>query len=281
MGKIAVVDSGSTKSDWVVFDDKTEERFVSEGMNPRVRSLSELQDIGEKAIPERIAENVSEIHFYGTACSAKENIEKVQKALQSVFQNAGKVVVDHDLMGAARATCGSDRGITVILGTGSNSCSFDGNQIIDNVKSLGYYMGDEGSATHIAKLLVQGYFYREMPANEKKAFEAFTDTQSLIERVYASSKPNFELAKLAEFVPQQNGSEYVQDLVRKSFEEFVSRQLSHYKNFSSSVRSIGSVAFYNRKILSEVLNKYGFQLDKAVQKPIDELVKYHRNEANQ
>ncbi|KAB1064056.1 BadF/BadG/BcrA/BcrD ATPase family protein [Salibacter halophilus] len=281
MGKIAVVDSGSTKSDWVVFDDNTEERYVSEGMNPRVRTLIELQDIGKKAIPREIAENVSEIYFYGTACSAKENIKKVESALQSVFRNAGKVVVDHDLMGAARATCGSDRGITVILGTGSNSCLFDGNQIVDNVKSLGYYMGDEGSATHIAKLLVQGYFYREMPRAEKAAFEKFTDTQSLIERVYASSKPNFELAMLAGFVAQQDGSEYVQSIVKSSFEEFVSRQLGHYKNFSSSVRSIGSVAFYNRKILSEVLNEYGFQLDKAVQKPIDELVKYHRNEANQ
>lgn len=281
MGKIAVVDSGSTKSNWVVFDDKTEERFNSQGMNPRVRSLSELQNIGENAIPGDIANKITEIYFYGTACSAKENIEKVKKALQSVFQNAGKVVVDHDLMGAARATCGSDRGITVILGTGSNSCSFDGNKIIDNVKSLGYYMGDEGSATHIAKLLVQGYFYREMPADEKRAFETFTDDQNLIERVYASSKPNFELAKLAQFVAQQSGSEYVQSIVRKSFEEFVSRQLVHYSNFSSSVRSIGSVAYYNRTILSEVLNKYGFQLDKAVQKPIDELVKYHRNEANQ
>ena len=185
--------------------------------------------------------------------------------------------VEHDLLGAARALLGDDPGIACILGTGSNTCAYDGKKIVDNVQNLAFILGDEGSASHIGKRIMRSYFYREMP---EELAESFKETypqpeREIINGVYAEGA-NVYLASFARFAGQHKEHPFIHYLVSDALEEFVERHvIKYYDYLKFPVCSVGSVAYFWRHILRKELNRKGLRIGKIIQKPIDSMIEYH------
>jgi N-acetylglucosamine kinase-like BadF-type ATPase len=201
----------------------------------------------------------------------------VQKAIEKAFPDA-KVKVDHDLMGAAVATCGDKPGIACILGTGSNSCLFDGKKILDNVPSLGFILGDEGSGAHLGRKLLQAYYYREFPADlaEKIRKEYDMDKQTVLNHVYDEPMPSQYVATFARFISDNNEHPFIHELLYAGFKEFLERLVIKYEGSRElPVHFIGSIAQLNQEILQEVMDELGLKPGIILKSPMDGLIKYH------
>ena len=275
---IAIVDSGSTKADW---------RFVAKGastiekntpgFNPFIHAseaiFKTLQEAFHAEIP---TQKVTQVFYYGAGCSDDYRCEIVANALKELFTNA-VITVYHDLLGAARATCKKEAGIACILGTGSNSCLYDGQRITDNVTNLGHIIGDEGSGYHLGKKLIQAYFYREFPDEIKTAFERQfpANPREIISNIYAGAA-NVYLSSFATFVGQFKDHDFIKNLVKDAFSEFLVRHVFKYQNYKDLPISFnGSIAFHFQDLLKEVLVDQGLRLGVIIQKPIERLVEFH------
>lgn len=279
---IIVADSGSTKADWAVLKkDNTHQIMVTMGFNPVYHKEQIIFDEASKAFENTIeTKEVEALYYYGTGCWDVEKKSVVAKALQRIFPNAS-IQVDHDLLGAARAACGNKPGIACIIGTGSNSCQFDGYHIEDNVTNLGYFIGDEGSGSHLGKELVKAYFYRELPKELLYEFEQkYTGGKAeILENVYRKSTPNVYLATFTRFLGEHKSHPYLQKLIYKCFEEFIDRHVRKYKShLSLPVSFIGSVAFHFKEFLEAILQERSMIVGNFVRKPIDSLVEFHTND---
>jgi len=278
-----VADSGSTKTDWVLFsntglDSKT---INTMGFNPIYHTSSLIGDTVLEAFQkEQIDRNkIDEVFYYGTAIWDAPKALIVEKGLQVAFPNA-KIEVKHDLLGAARATCGNDAGISCIIGTGSNTCMYDGEKIIDNVTNLGYFLGDEGSGAHLGKKLVRAYFYRELPLELRESLEKIVPggKSEFLENIYGpGATPNVYLASLTKFMGEHNDHFYIHKLVYSSFSEFIDRHVRKYPgHLSLPVHFIGSVAYHFQDFLKTILAERAMNPGVFLKKPIDNLVDYHR-----
>lgn len=275
-----IVDSGSTKADWRVVNGEQVQEVSSIGLNPVFRTVEFIRDEAAQAFSEAgvEVEKAKEVYFYGAGCWDRERKQKIADGLQPVFANA-KIHVYHDLLGAARAVCGKEAGIACILGTGSNSCLYDGEEVTDNVTNLSYLLGDEGSGTHLGKKLIRAYFYRELPKDLVKTFdERFPGgTDAILNRIYGKETPNVYLASFTKYLADHVDHIFVQRLIYSSFEEFVDRHVRKYKNhISLPVSFIGSIAYHFRNIMQVVLEERAMTMGNFIQKPIDELVEFHR-----
>lgn len=276
---IAIIDSGSTKADWkFIRQNEYPVSLSTMGFNPYYHDKTIiLPKLGE-AFDEKIdAAEVSKIYFYGAGCSDPVRNATMEQALGAYFHNA-KVKVEHDILAAAKATCGDHPGISCILGTGSNSCLYDGEKIIDNVPNLAYILGDEGSGGHLGKLLIQGYFYREFPEDIRFEFEEEygNDHQVFLDHIYTKPGANVYLASFSRFLSNRKDHMYIQNLVRKAFSLFIERHVRKYKNHNHlPIHFIGSVAYHFADILKMVLEERNLQMGIVIKKPIDNLVKYH------
>ncbi len=279
---IIVADSGSTKADWAVVNgEESHQLFVTMGFNPVYHKEELIYDEAFKAFDNAIETNeVEALYYYGTGCWDLEKKSVVAKAMHKIFPNAS-IKVDHDLLGAARAACGNEPGIACILGTGSNSCSFDGYDIQDNVTNLGYFIGDEGSGSCLGKELVKAYFYRELPKELLYEFEQKHPggKAEILENVYRKSTPNVYLATFTRFLGEHKDHPFIQKLIYRSFEEFIDRHVRKYKShLSLPVSFIGSVAFHFREFLETILQERSMIVGKFVRKPIDSLVDFHKGQ---
>ena len=280
---IVVADSGSTKTDWVFTGRDGMRREISTaGFNPVLQDehsvFSALQGPfdGLDLLPK-----VRQVFFYGSGCWDEKRSSVIVRAIQPYFSNA-VIVVEHDLLGAAKATCGSEPGIACILGTGSNSCLFDGKQIIDNVTNLGYLLGDEGSGTHIGKMLVRAYFYRELPEDlARDMLELFPAGKTdILDKIYGSGRPNLFLASFSEWVGDRISHPYIQDLIKRSFGKFLDRHVLKYNGHEHlPIHFVGSLSHHFRKQLSECCAERKLHIGKIIPKPIDELVVFHTSPA--
>lgn len=275
-----ICDSGSTKADWVIISNNEKIYSCStKGINPVFHDGDFIRNELSREIVSTIeVRAVEEIHFYGAGCW-DANLKGIVKAgLQSIFVNAN-VFVDHDLLGAARAACGANPGIACILGTGSNSCLYDGDKVIDNVKNLGYLVGDEGSGSYIGKELLRCYFYRELPEELAEKFEKLVPggKSEVLDKIYnAPGTPNVYLASFSKFLSDNKDHFFIQKLVSEAFEVFINRHVCKYEgHLSLPINFIGSVAFHYSNILKNVLNKKQMTMGSIVQKPIDSLVEFH------
>lgn len=276
---ILVADCGATKADWALADnDGTVKVVHTRGFNPVVHPPELLR--GEVAL---LANDLlssaqpSRIYYYGAGCWDLRRKGVVSQELSLVWPEA-EVIIMHDLLGAARATCGDRPGIACILGTGSNTCLYDGNDVIDNVTNLGYLLGDEGSGSYLGKQLLRAYFYRELDATLQEAFEEYAELnrQTVLDKVYESDTPNVYLASYTKFLGQHLQHPLVQRIVFNGFAEFIDRHVRKYRgHLGLPIHFIGSIAFYFKDILSVVLAERDMQLGKFIQKPIDELIKFH------
>lgn len=280
---IVICDCGSTKADWMFVDeDSSSKIYQTKGFNPYFQNEDWIENELKTNLLNQVSiKDVTEVHFYGAGCSDPQRCQIVDTALNRIFTNA-KVVVDHDLLAAARALCGREAGIAVIIGTGSNTCLYDGESIIDNVFNLGYLLGDEGSGSNLGKSLLKGFFYREMPADLEEAFISLfgSDKKVILDKVYKESA-NVYLASYAKFVNDHKYHIYIKKLVMDAFGELIKRHILKYDGANQlPVHFVGSIAYHFSDILQLTLDEYNLKMGKVIKKPIDDLKYYHLNHNN-
>ena len=279
---LLVADSGSTKADWTFIDDNGGRTDVNTiGLNPNLHTTPEIRNVIESVAPDTIpGRKVKQIYYYGTGIWDHSRAEKIANVLREAFGNA-EIYVEHDLLGAARAACKDEAGIACILGTGSNTCLYDGVKVVDNVTNLGWLLGDEGSGVDLGKRLIRGYSYRELPEADRTHFEECTNhnRMSIGDGLYGTGNPNRFLASFSPFIHDNIDRPAIRKLVEDSFTEFFHRHVLKYDNAKSlPVSFIGSIAFHYQKILRQVCNDLDLECRNIKQKPIDALVDYHKDQ---
>ena len=279
---ILVADSGSTKCDWVLLDGENRVAELSTmGFNPFYHDVDFIVDaLRKEAVFVSNSQNVSAIHFYGAGCSSPERNETIEEALTAVFARA-KIHVGHDVLGAAIAACQGKTGIACILGTGSNSCYFDGNKTSEVLPSLGYILGDEGSGAWFGKQLLTDYLYKESipSALKNELLSKGFEKSSILENVYMKPHANVYLASFMKIIANHRETEYVQNLIGSGMKAFLERHVCCFDNYKEVPTSfVGSVAFHFQDILKIECDKLGIQFGNVVQKPIDGLVAFHNTD---
>ncbi len=280
---IVVVDSGSTKADWQIVRESGIENLHTHGVNPVFLSEADIyQTLAPAFEAHEASQKAQAVFFYGAGCWDEGRCSKIQHALQRLFPNA-EVSVEHDLLGAARATCGNDPGIACIIGTGSNSCLYDGQHVTDNVTNLGYLLGDEGSGTWLGKSLIRAYFYREMPPDIRASFEARYPggEKAILDNIYESEEtPNVYLASFTRFFSENREHLFIQKLLYDAFAVFIDHHVRKYAgHIHLPVHFIGSVAFFFQDVLRVVLAERAMKPGIFIQKPIDNLTAFHAGQS--
>ena len=282
---ILIVDSGSTKTDWVVADGgKVSLRVETPGMNPVHMSEEELAEVVGNFVAQSSdrSDRLSQVFFYGAGCIAPF-AEKVERVLAAHFAGS-EIHVESDLLGAARAVCGHEPGIACILGTGSNSCYYDGERIVDNVPPLGYILGDEGSGTHLGRRFLNALFKGELPPSLRDRYlaESSLTYADVIRKVYREPLANRFLASCSLFIGKslsdkeldENVREKLYGIVAACFEEFFQKNVSRYQS-GLPVGAIGSIAHHYEPIFRAVAGRLGYQVGTVAKSPMDGLLRYH------
>jgi glucosamine kinase len=273
-----VCDSGSTKADWAIIkNDGSREIISTIGFNPFYQdSMFIANELRKEFVHKVEVKDVERVYYYGTGIHDKHRANIVKIGLQEIMPNAG-ITVEHDLLASARATCKDQPGIACIIGTGSNTCLYDGKRIIDNVNNLGFLAGDEGSGAYIGKKLIQSYFYRELPQDLAVSFEKKypEGTTAIKDKIYGDN-PNVYLASFTRFLSEHKDHFYVQKLLYFSFEELINRHVRKYAGHNEiPIHFVGSIAFYFEEILKICLIEKGMTLGVVIKKPIESLVDFH------
>lgn len=276
---ILLADSGSTKTDWgLVENGKLVKRLRTSGMNPFQMSEEAItEEIKTHLVPELPGTVLDEVHFYGAGCT-KEKQPIVERALRANLTINGECEVASDMLGAARGICGHKPGIACILGTGSNSCSYDGKNLVKNVSPLGFILGDEGSGAVLGKLLVGDVLKNQMPeAITKRFLEKYKLTSAeIIDRVYRQPKPNTFLASFVPFLEENIDELKIYNLVKESFRSFLRRNVMQYDGWQTlPIGFNGSIAKIYKKPLLEALEEEGMHLGRIIQAPMEAMVEYH------
>jgi glucosamine kinase len=281
---ILIADSGSTKTDWRLIDEHQQiHQYATQGINPYFQNEKEISRIVQQELLPQLKngmqESKSEIHFYGAGCGSTLKKKSVEAALTLLFP-ASTIEVNTDLLGAARALCEDKPGIAAILGTGSNTCYYDGLNIMENHASLGYILGDEGSGAHIGKLFIQAYLNKDLPETIALRFEErFKLTKDIIlDNIYRQPMPNRFLASFSKFIYQNLKEQFLVDLVANSFNEFFDKHILKYEHGYLKLNCVGSVAFYYSNILRAVALNKGVHVGKIIETPIAGLTLYHLKE---
>jgi len=271
-----IIDAGSTKMEWILMDgNEVKSRFQTEGFNP---NYSNRQCLVETCRGASLPNEIQSIYYYGTGCGNEQNCQIIKTVFQNYFPNA-EIHVTHDLMAACHALLGHEKGIACILGTGSNSCLYDGENIIEKAVSLGYLVGDEGSGMHIGKEVVRAYFYGFMPEDLRQQFDAeyHLEPKVFIHRLYHEGQPSRYLASFAKFAGENQTHPFIHDLVKNCFESFVETFVLRYDCFNSlKISFIGSVAFHFQDILKDCLSEQGLTMGEIMKAPAEGLVKYYQ-----
>ena len=279
---ILIADSGSTKTNWCVAEKGIQlQLFHTSGMNPYFQSEEEIYDrLTEELFPklETDKKDIEAVYFYGAGC-AFEKIDVVKRAIIKQMNNA-TVEVYSDLLAAARGLCGRKAGIACILGTGSNSCFYDGQHIVKNVSPLGFILGDEGGGAVLGKLLVGDLLKGMISAELKDKFlQQYNLTPAqIIDRVYRQPFPNRFLAGLSPFLAENIHEPMIHSLVLNSFKSFIERNVKKYDYETWPVHFAGSTAYYYRDILVEAASLTGIRISKITQSPLNGLVAFHFTE---
>jgi glucosamine kinase len=278
---ILIADSGSTKTDWKIISGKTTTHSLqTKGLNPLLTPESELQEIISLYFGDlENVNNIENVFFYGAGCSGENEIIKLKKIIQNIFVRA-HIEVQSDMLAAARATCKNKTGIACILGTGSNSCLYDGKIIAEQIPSLGFILGDEGSGSYLGKLIIKKYFYKELPFDLEVLFKSKfqLSREALLNNVYKQPNANVFLAGFASFYSENKTHPFIQQLIFQAFDEFFKAHIVKYTNYTKyPVHFVGSIGATFNDILLEVANKNQTQLGLCIKQPIDELVEYHVN----
>jgi N-acetylglucosamine kinase-like BadF-type ATPase len=276
---LLVADSGSTKTEWCLTDNGIElMRCRTAGINPFLQSTASVsQTIQAELLPFMQGKSPVAIYFYGAGCSSSDRIKIVAEAISEHFKDAD-ISVEHDLLAAARALCGTSEGMAAILGTGSNSCVFDGSCIVENNPSLGYVLGDEGSGGYMGMRLIRDYLNRDLPADLNEMFMSayHLSKDDVLVKVYKQPFANRFFASFVPFIKSHLGNPYVNRLAADSMDAFFDKHICKYDRHSQlPLHSVGSVGFYFSDFFMEAAERRKIKVGKIIQSPLDELVKYH------
>lgn len=275
---ILIADSGSTKTEWrELTDGKAGKSYISTGLNPFFLKSDDIVSLLGKEMSEVEGMPVSQIYFYGTGCSNPAKIEIISIALKKFF-GAAELFVGSDLLGAARSLCQNEAGIACIIGTGSNSCYYDGQKIVSNVSPLGYILGDEGGGAVIGRKLVAGVLKKQLPGIViENFFRAYPMSASeILDSVYNMPFPNRFLGQFARFIAENIHVPELQAIITSSFDEFLIRNVLQYPEARKfPVHFTGSIAWHFRPFLEELLIKYRLQPGIFSLTPMENLVRYH------
>jgi N-acetylglucosamine kinase-like BadF-type ATPase len=277
---ILIADSGGSKTDWrLIFKDGSIDQASAPGFNPYYQPIEDLRkNVQEILLPKiKNGETVEHIYFYGAGVSSVKNQLTIKSAFLEFFPEA-QIEIGWDLLAAARALCGTEPGIACIMGTGSNSCLYDGKNIIDNVANLGWILADEGSGAIIGRKFLVDYLRKKLPAKLAEQFHArFPLTrEEFLEKVYQQEKPSAFLASFCKFIFQHLKEPYCYDLIYSSFAEFYENNVMKYENYQNlKVHFTGSIAFYFSDILRQVANDKGITVKNILEGPIAGLTLYH------
>lgn len=278
---ILIADGGSTKCDWILLDKKGEQVFKTrtKGLNPAVFPEAMLeQRIEENPELQEVKSKVDKIHFYGAGCGTETPRKLLQDIIANFFTNASEVLVKEDMVAAVYAAT-SEPGIVCILGTGSNSCYFDGENIEMAVQSLGYVLMDEASGNYFGKRLLRDYYYKRMPPDIAKKFESTynLDSDEIKKNLYRKENPNTYLASFAEFIFSNDRNGYFYKLVHEGIQEFIHTRVLCFKEAQNvPIHFIGTIAYFSEDIIRVVAQPYHLEIGNIVRRPIDGIVEYYR-----
>jgi len=276
---LVIADSGSTKCDWrFVAEDKSFKDYSTIGINPYFHNEEVIEnELRKNEELTRFADRVKALFFYGAGCSSSELKRIAEQGLARVFPNA-RIYVDHDLVAAAFSVYEDDPCIACILGTGSNSCHFDGDIVREEVPALAYILGDEGSGSYFGKKLLSDFLYKRLP---KPIHEALIDQYGLtkdiiIDRVYMKPHANVFLASFMRFISSFKSEPYIRDMIMEGIGRFMDIHVTCFRDFERvKTHFIGSVAYYHEDILRQAAEMRNIQVGKIIKKPIDGLYDYH------
>ena len=273
-----IADSGSTKTEWCLLKNTKKTLFTTQGMSPYFVNASQVEEIMLKEVfPFLIRTKVDEVFFYGTGCKNPANKKLFKNVFTKLFAGA-QVEIDNDLSGAAKALCGDEKGIACILGTGSNSCYYNGKRIVKNSPGLGFILGDEGSGAYLGKKVIQHYLYNIFDEDLRARFDAkfvTTDTE-IIESVYKKPLPNRYLASFATFLAENRGHYMIENIIEDGINDFFYTHIISYKESPKMpVHFTGGVAFGFQEVVKQLCLNYGLQPGTFLRSPMEGLVKYH------
>lgn len=278
---ILIVDSGSTKTDWFFCSNASDLKTVkTQGINPCHQSSAEIDNIIRvELLPYTegiVLQDITEVFYYGAGCATESICAQMAGILKEFFTQAS-INVDSDMLGAARALCGHSEGIACVLGTGSNSCLYNGKEIVDQVPSLGYILGDEGSSAAIGRRLISDCLKRQLPETVSREFmERYSLTKEIIiENVYRKSLPNRYIAGFAPFVYEKRSIPEVHKMLIQCFSEFFTRNVINYHKPWLPVHFVGSLANSFADELKETADSLGMTIGKIMTSPMSGLIEYH------
>ncbi|MBP8115325.1 MAG: N-acetylglucosamine kinase [Chitinophagaceae bacterium] len=273
-----IADCGATKGEWCLINNGKKKTIITQGISPYFLSTEQIIDLLQKELKPKLKNvEVGEVYYYGTGCANPANAKSVKKAISKVFAGA-KIEVTHDLMAAARALCGREKGVACILGTGSNSCYYDGKKIVKNSPGLGYVLGDEGSGAYLGRKVIQYYLYGTFDYELKGRFDLTytTNAAEILEKVYKKPLPNRYLAGFAKFLAENRGHYMIENIIEDGLNDFFFNHLCKYREtWTMPVHFAGSIAFGFKDVVQQLCNSYEFELGKVMKNPMEGLVAYH------
>lgn len=274
-----IADSGATKAEWCLLDGKKKKTIYTQGLSPYFLSAEQITAIINSELKGKLKDtHPDEVHFYGTGCSNPGNVKSVKKAIAKSFPGAA-ITVNTDLLGAAKALCGDDKGIACILGTGSNSCYYNGKIVAKNSPGLGYVLGDEGSGAYLGKKVVQYYLYNTFDADLMDRFNAeFNTTKTdILDAVYKKPLPNRYLASFTMFLAENRGHFMIENIIEDGINDFFFNHICKYtESWKLPIHFAGSVAYGFKDVIKDMCSSYELELGTIIKKPMDGLTVYHR-----
>jgi len=273
-----IADSGATKCEWCLLQGGKRKKILTQGISPYFLQGQQIVGLLQKELLPRLKNAVpDEVHYYGTGLGNASNVKMLKAALKKVFPGAA-IDANTDLLGAARALCCNEKGVACILGTGSNSCYYNGKKIIKNSPGLGYVLGDEGSGAYLGKKVVQYYLYNTFDDDLRARFDAkyTASAHEILEHVYKEPQPNRYLASFTNFLAENRGHFMIENIIEDGLNDFFYYHLYKYReSWLYPIHFTGSVAYGFRDVLQELCNTYELELGRVLKQPMDGLIEYH------
>jgi len=279
---ILVVDSGSTKTDWIALDKNGKEIFSTKtlGLNPQMLSNEILNErIKNNFDIYKNRKSVEKLFFYGAGCGVESTQERILKVFNSIFINSEFDIKEDTYAAVYSAVDIGTPSIVNIIGTGSNCSYYDGEKVIQKVQSLGYVLMDYASGNYYGKYLIRAYYFNKMPEDLREEFSKNYDLSpnSIKNKLYREENPNTYLAGFAKFLIENKSNEYFKEIIFKGLERFIDYQILQYDDFSKvDIHFVGSIAYYLRDEITKIGKKYNLKTGKFIQRPIIGLVDYHK-----
>jgi glucosamine kinase len=278
MSVTLIADSGATKCEWCLLDNGKKKKIITTGISPYFLNAAQIEQLLIKQLAPKLKDVIiNEVHFYGTGLSNQNNVLILKTVLKKIFKKA-KISIETDLIAAARALCGKEKGIACILGTGSNSCFYNGRKLIKNSPGIGFILGDEGSGSYLGKKVIQYYLYQTFDEELMTSFEKrfLTSPIEILENVYKKPMANRYLASFAIFLAENRGHYMIENIIEDGLNDFFFTHIYKYKeSWTHPINFIGSIAYGFKDVLQELCDTYELELGKVMKAPMKGLIEYH------